>query len=388
VLTLVPNGQLRLSALGLSDHPADPDGLRKMTRLLREGLEEGAFGYSTGLEYAPEAGASEDELVTLCRECARHGALYATHTRKRDAGAVEAIAEALRTGERAQVRLQISHLWPRSSNDDGTRGIELVDAARARGQDVAFDMHTRLFGTTYLAALLPSWAREGTAADIATRLSDSAARERIKQFSSILSASGDWERLVLLDNKLFSEYARLSLGEIGRRRGQHPHDAALDILAKSADDLSQHMVIIHYLNEERQRECFSHPLCVPGSDATTMAPDGPLAKSVFHGAYGWAAWYWRFMVRQTRALRAEDAIRRLTGQPANTLGLSDRGEIRAGARADVSAFDAATFGERATTFEPNRLAVGMRHVIVNGRVAVHNGTLTGARPGEVIRRHH
>ena len=97
----MPNGQLRLTALGLSDKPADPDGLKKMTRLLCEGLEEGAFGYSTGLEYAPEAGASPRRRSPLCRECARHGALHATHTRKRDAGAVEAIAEALRTGERS-----------------------------------------------------------------------------------------------------------------------------------------------------------------------------------------------------------------------------------------------------------------------------------------------
>ena len=386
VLTLVPNGQLRLTALGLSDQPADADGLRKMTRLLCEGLEQGAFGYSTGLEYAPEAGASEDELVSLCRECARHGALHAMHTRKRDAGAVEAIAEALRIGERSGVKLQISHLWPRSSNDDGTHGIALVDAARARGQDVAFDMHTRLFGTTYLAALLPSWAREGTAGDIAARIADDATRARIRQFTSILSGGGDWERVVLLDNQIVPEWSRLSLAEIGRRMAKHPHDAALDIIAKGADDLTQAMVIIHYLTEERQRECFSHPLCVPGSDATTMAPDGPLAKSVFHGAYSWAAWYWRFMVRDQRALTPEDAIHRLTGQPAATLGLSDRGEIRVGARADLAAFDAATFGERATTFEPNQLAAGMRHVIVNGRIAVCDGALTGDRPGEVLRR--
>jgi N-acyl-D-amino-acid deacylase len=387
VISLVPNGQLRLSALGLSDRPADPDGLKTMTRLLCEGLDEGAFGYSTGLEYAPEIGASEEEITCLCREVARAGALYATHTRKRDAGAVEAIAEALRTGERAEVRLQVSHLLPRSGAADGRRAIELVEAARARGQDVAFDMHTRLYGTTFLASLLPPWAREGSGAAIAARLGDAETRERIKAFSSILSAGGDWERLVLLDNPRFPEYARRSLAEIGRLRGQHPHDAALDMLRLGADDLSQPMVIIHCLTEEQQRECFAHPLCMPGSDATTLAPDGALAGSVFHGAYSWAAWFWRFMVRQTRALTPEDAIHRLTGLPARTLGLSDRGVIRVGARADLAAFGPEEFGERATTFEPNQLAVGMRHVIVNGRVALRDGTLTGERPGQVIRRH-
>jgi N-acyl-D-aspartate/D-glutamate deacylase len=247
-------------------------------------------------------------------------------------------------------------------------------------------MHTRLYGTTFLASLLPPWAREGGGAAIAARLGDAAARERIKDFSSILSAGGDWERLVLLDNKLVPQYARRSLGEIGRLTGQDPHDAALDLLEMSGDDIGQLMVIIHCNTEEQQRECFSHPLCMPGSDATTLAPDGPLAGSVFHGAYSWAAWYWRFMVRQTRALTPEDAIHRLTGLPARTLGLADRGVIRVGGRADLAAFDGEKFGERATTFEPNQLAVGMHHVIVNGRVALRDGALTGERPGQVIRR--
>src|SRR5580698_7624430 len=131
VLTLVPNGQLRLHALGLSDSPADREGLYKMKRLLCESLEEGAFGLSTGLEYASETGASEEEITGLCCEVARAGALYATHTRKRDAGAVEAVAEALRTGRNSGVRTQISHLLPRSGAADGQRAIELVEKARA-----------------------------------------------------------------------------------------------------------------------------------------------------------------------------------------------------------------------------------------------------------------
>jgi N-acyl-D-amino-acid deacylase len=386
VLTLVPNGQLRLHALGLSDRPADPDGLRKMKRLLREGLEEGAFGFSTGLEYAPETGASEEEITSLCCEVARAGALYATHTRKRDAGAVEAVAEALRTGRNAGVRTQISHLLPRSGTADGQRAIELVEKARADGLDVSFDMHTRLYGTTFLSALLPPWAREGGPVAVAARLRDPVQRERIKMFSSILSAGHDWERVVLLDNVLFPQYARHRLAEIGRLRGQDPHDAALDMLELGAGDLSSPMVIIHCLTEAQQEECFAHPLCMPASDATTLAPDGALSGSVFHGAYSWAAWFWRFMVRQTRALTPQEAVHRLTGLPARILGLVDRGVLRTGARADIAVFAADEFAERATTFEPNQLAAGMRHVVVNGRLALRDGTLTGERSGQVIRR--
>jgi N-acyl-D-amino-acid deacylase len=386
VLTLVPNGQLRLSALGLTDKPADPAGLATMRKLLCEGLEQGAFGYSTGLEYAPEIGATEEEITCLCRDVARHGALYATHTRYRDAGSVDAVAEALRTGAAAEVRLQVSHLMPRSGEDDGRRVMDLVETARAGGQDVAFDMHTRLYGTTFLASLLPPWAREGSGRDIADRLHNAETRARIKDFRSILSASGDWERVVLLDNPLFPAYARHSLADIGRQRDQHPHDAALDLLAEGADDLSRPMVIIHCHTERQQREVFAHPLCMPGSDATTLAPDGPLASSVFHGAYSWASWFWRFMVRDARALTPEEAIFKLTGLPARTLNLIVRGTLAEGAAADIAVFSAEDFGERATTFEPNQLAAGMRHVVVNGKLALHDGALTADRAGQVIRR--
>ena|SRR5438128_2608500 len=146
------------------------------------------------------------------------------------------------------------------------------------------------------------------------------------------------------------------------------------------------MVIIHAYSEDQQREAFAHRLCVPGSDATTLAPDGRLAESFFHGAYTWASWFWRFMVEEERLLAPAEAVHRLTGQPAARLGLSDRGVLRPGARADVVVFDPARFRDRGTTFEPNRLADGVRHVIVNGVQTLRDGALTGERAGMVLRR--
>ena len=121
------------------------------------------------------------------------------------------------------------------------------------------------------------------------------------------------------------------------------------------------MVIIHAYTEEQQREAFGHPLCVPGSDATTMAPDGPLAGQVFHGAYTWAAWYLGFCVREEKVLSLPEAVHRLTGAPAARLGLSGRGEVRVGAHADLAVFDPLAFREEGTTFDPSRLAVGDGH---------------------------
>jgi N-acyl-D-amino-acid deacylase len=124
---------------------------------------------------------------------------------------------------------------------------------------------------------------------------------------------------------------------------------------------------------------------MPGSDATTLAPDGPLKASTFHGAYTWAAWFYRFMVRQEGLLTPAEAVRRLTAVPAERLGLSDRGLLRPGAAADVVVFDDA-LSERGTTFEPNQLASGVSHVVVNGVVTLRDGALTGERAGRVLRR--
>ncbi len=382
VLSLVPNGQLRLATLGLADRPADNAELAAMQVLLRESLDHGAWGYSTGLEYAQEQAASEEELTAL----AAQAPFYATHTRKRDEGAADAVAEAIRTGDRAEVRLQVSHLVPRNGIEESRRCIELVERARAAGQDVAFDMHTRRFGLTNLYAALPGWALGAEPAELAAILRDPARRDEMRSHRSILSAGGDWSRVMLLDSEAWPEYGRRDLASIAADRGQEPLDAVYDLLLGGIDELQKLIVIIHAYTEEQQREAFAHELCVPGSDATTLAPDGRLAHESFHGAYTWAAWFWRFMVTEGGLLTPEDAVHRLTGQPAERIGLSDRGVLREGARADVAVFDPGAFSERGTVFEPNLLATGMRHVLVNGVAALRDGALTGERPGRVLRR--
>jgi N-acyl-D-amino-acid deacylase len=382
VLSLVPNGQLRIATMGVVDRAAEPEELAEMQALLRESLEQGAWGYSTGLEYAQEQAAGEHELTEL----AKNAPFYATHTRRRDAGAADAVAEAIRTGERASVRLQVSHLVPRNGIAESRRCIELVDSAHDRGQDVAFDMHTRTFGLTNLYAALPGWALAADTGDLAAMLRDPAKRDAMRSHVSILSAGNDWSRVVLLDSEAWPEYSRRDLASIAAERKQDPLDAVYDLLLGDIDELHRLMVIIHAYSEDQQREAFAHPLCVPGSDATTLAPDGRLAHSFFHGAYTWASWFWRFMVRDERLLTPADAVHRLTGAPAERIGLADRGVLREGARADVVAFDGERFGEHGTVFEPNVLAEGMVHVVVNGVATLRDERLTGERAGMVLRR--
>ena len=388
VITLVPNGQLRRATLGVADRAANGDELAAMKRLLEEGLADGAWGYSTGLEYPAERGAPDEELTELCKVVAKRGGLYASHTRRRDEGAVSAIDEAIRVGERAGAQIQISHLLPRKTDErEDHRSLELIDQARGRGLDIAFDMHTRLYGTTFLNTIVPLWAQD----DLARHLRSPESRRKMREYKSIV-AGGGWQRVVLLDHPKFPQYSRKSFGDLARAEGRDAYDIAFDILAADLDQppasQAPAMVIIHAYTPDQQALMFSHPLCMPGSDATTLAPDGPLANSVFHGAYTWASWYFHFMVHERRLLKPEQVVQRLTQMPAKRLGLRDRGQIAEGYRADIAVFDAGRFQASASTFEPNRLAQGMRHVVVNGVVTLREGRLTGSRGGQVLRRNH
>ena len=393
VLTLVPNGNLRLAVCECVDRPSTPDELATMKRLLAQGMEEGAAGYSTGLEYGAERDCSESEISDLCEVAAGYGGVYATHTRNRTGEAQETVAEAIRTAETAGVPLQISHISSVARlADDGGRAVdgalEQVDRARGSGLDVQFDMHTRLFGTTNLSAALPSWALEGTTDVIAKRLRDPSVRREIERCPNIVSALArrDWKRIVIFHSPVQPELAGKSIAELSAAGTGNAFDTICDILHAAVDRLHEIMVIAFSYREEDVWPAFEHPFCMVGSDATALATDGPLREDTFHGAYTWASWFFRHFVRDRKLFTPQEAVRRLTALPASRLGLSGRGVIREGARADLAVFDPDVFSERGTTFEPNRTAVGMRHVLVNGGFAVKDGALTGQRHGRILRR--
>jgi len=385
VVSMVPHGQLRLAVVGLTDRPSAEEELEEMARLLRTALDEGAWGLSTGLEYATEVGASEPEVTRLCAPLAERDDLYVCHARYRDAGAPEGVAEAIRTARAAGVRLQISHLVPRSGDADMEECLELVDEARG-DLDIAFDLHTRLFGFTYLYSVLPPWAMANGLDGLASVLADPDARREMKSFRSILSAGGDWERIVLLDHDTYPDYGRRSIRSIAAERGQEGLDCIYDLLLGAIETMESLMVLIDCHSADQHRRAFAHPLSMPASDATTMAPDGPLAGKTFHGAYTWASYFYNFSVNQEGILTPGEAVHRLSGLPAQRLGLVDRGILKPGAFADMTVFDPVGFREKATRFEPNVLAEGTVHVLVNGKPVLRAGSLSGTRAGRVLRR--
>ena len=389
VATLVPNGNLRLVVAEDLDGPSSPREVISMGRLLEESLEAGAFGYSTGLEYAAESACSEEETAQLCRIVARTGGLYATHARDKGLRAVEAVEEGIRVAEASGVRLQVSHIIPRRGSPPGSldRAVDAVQKAHDRGMDVGFDSHTRLHGITNLSAALPAWAFEGGPSKLAARLRDANTREEFRRTESLISKHEiiGWDRVLLYSSQGSPELAGKNFEELAPPGGD-VFDIMFDVLLTECENPHQSLVIFHSYEEEWLRETFRHPLCTIESDATALGTDGPLAGAVFLGAYTWAAWFFRRFVRETGDFTIEEAVHKLSAAPADRIGLSGRGRIQEGAQADLVVFDAERFGECGTLEAPSQLAEGVTHVVVNGGVTMESGTFTGRRTGQVLRR--
>jgi N-acyl-D-amino-acid deacylase len=255
--------------------------------------------------------------------------------------------------------------------------------------DVCFDMHTRSFGMTNLSNVLPPWAAEGSPDEIATRLQKRATREQVKIHSSIvgsLARTGGWARMMIYNCQAHQELSRKSIAEIAKEWGLDPFDTVCQILMDEKDAIHSVLVLGYVYPPEDTHFVFDDPYCLVGSDATASSPDKPLRGGLIHGAFTWAAWFYRHFVRDTKRLSVQEAVRRLTGLPAERLGLKDRGTLRVGAWADIALFEPQGFAERGTDFEPNQIAQGMTHVLVNGIFALQNGSLTGNRNGHVLRR--
>ena len=388
VASLIPNGNLRIAAMGFEERPASPNERGTMTSLLEEGLEAGAFGYSTGLESPWERMASHEEIVELCKVASRHDTMYACHTRNKEVEAVEAVEETVQVARDSGVRCQVSHIIPRRGGppDARERAIGAVDDAHDDGLDVAFDAHTRLHGITNLSMALPSSFLDKSTNERKALLADDAFRKHVRQYPSLITsfALGGWENIYLFRSTASPEAVGKSIADLSEE-GTDGWDTVMDILAREVEQIEYPMVLCRSYTEDELRDTFLHPLCTIGSDATALGVDGPLADTDFLGAYTWASWFFRRFVRETRYFGLEQAVEKLTARPAARMGLTDRGRLVDGMKADIAIFDPARFRDTGTLDSPSQLAVGMQHVIVNGQPVLRDGKMTGYRSGRVLR---
>jgi N-acyl-D-amino-acid deacylase len=385
VVHLVGHGALRVATMGFARRPPTPPELNAMQRQLADALEAGAWGLSTGLIYAPGSYAATEEIVALARIVSgRRHAIYASHIRGEGASLLDAVAEAVRIGREADVPVQVSHLKAAGRPNWGKveRALALIDAAVADGLDVQADVYPYTASSTGLRALLPDWALEGGLEAMVARLRDPETGARLRaelekpaDGPSLLDRVG-WENVMIAWSPGYRAAEGKRLSELGGVDGVF---AVLQAEPKAA-------MILFQLDEADLRRALVHPRVMIGSDGSALAPYGELGEGKPHPrSYGTFPRVLGEYVREQRVLPLAQAVHKMTGLPARRLGLTDRGVLRPGARADVVVFDPRRVADRATYEAPHRYPDGIEHVIVNGRLVVRDGEHTGSLPGRLLR---
>jgi len=356
-----------------------------------EALDAGAIGLSFGLEFIPGRVADAEELRRLCVVAAERNKLTSWHVRNRDRKFVEAVDEAISVTRAAGASLQLSHLSakPGSSPRSWNRVMEQVYLAREGGLDVQCDMIPYVAGPGKMSTILPTWATRGTVPEIQTRLRDPQTRELLMAESDrywFLFYYREWDKLTLTSSCSHPDWVGLTFREIGDAAGKDPFDCVYDILADEGNMMDATKVNGVLFSEGDIVEWLSDPLFSIASDGFTSTDSGPLTSVANHpNCYGWTPTVIQKYVRELRVLRLEEAIRKMTSMPAARFGLTQRGILRAGMLADVVVFDDAKFQARSTYLKPHVYAEGIDFVIVNGQLALEDGTPTGRLAGRVLR---
>lgn len=394
--SFVGAGGLRSYVIGDGERAATPAELDAMKKLVADAMEQGALGLSTSLQYVPSRFASTDELVALASVAAEHGGIYITHQRSESAQIESSIDEVLTIAEKARIPAEIWHLKTAYKANWGRMPAVLrkLEDARARGIDVTANVYPYDRASNGLDACIPVWAREGGLEPMLKRLADPAQRERIKREMDDANVKA-WENQwygsggaagVMLSGVVeptLKKYEGMNFEQIGRELKKDPRDAVMDFIIA---DRGRSDVIISIMDEADVTAALANPLVAVGTDSGARAEDGPLAGSKSHPR-GWGS-YPRILgryVREQHVLTMEEAVRRFTSRAAWRIGVSDRGMVKTGMKADLTIFNPTTIRDVSTFEDPAHYSEGISYVFVNGQAVVERGKITAARPGQVVR---
>ncbi|MEP6689918.1 MAG: amidohydrolase family protein, partial [Gemmatimonadaceae bacterium] len=376
--TYFSESQARGAVLGNTARAPTAAELVRMRAIMDSAMRAGAMGMTTALIYPPGSFATTNELVEVAKAAAPYGGIYASHIRGEGKEVVESVKEAIAIGERAGMPVEIFHLKVAYKPGWGVLmdSVRLaVEAARARGVDVAADMYVYTAGGTGLASVIPSWAEEGGADSLRARLTNPDIRARLKReqksgspgWWNIVETAGGWDNIVLANarNPENAKYESKTLAQIGAEMKKDPADAAFDLVLQGKGRV---MALYFMMSEQDIETALRFPWTSIGSDAGAMgeAGSGDDLGLPHPRAYGNAVRVLAHYVKQRHVLTLEDAIRKLTSWPATRYRLANRGTIKEGNWADVTVFDLATLEDRATYAHPTESPTGIEWVLVNG----------------------
>jgi N-acyl-D-amino-acid deacylase len=391
VIPLVGHGMLRLAVVGPAERAASPAELSGMHDAAASSLADGAWGLSTGLVYPPGAYADTDEIVAVGRALTPVDGLYASHIRNENDDLAEALEEAIEIGRRLDVPVEVSHLKAagRANHGRAAEALAILDRARADGVRVHRDAYPYTAGSTLLTQLLPPWVHDGGTEAIVERLRSPEVRARIAAdvatglpgWPNYIVATGGWDGIMIaavVDPGLRSLEGR-TVAEAAAATGTDPLTLALDTMVA---DRGATMMIVSLMGEADVDAIMADPSTSVGSDQLGVTSRD---ARVHPRAYGTFVRVLGHYVRDRATLDLATAVHRMTGLPAASLGLTDRGRIVPGAVADLVLFDPATVADASTYAAPTRAAVGVESVFVGGVAAMKRGQPVRPSLGRVLR---
>lgn len=392
--SFVGAGTVRANLLGEADIQPTPEQLSAMKALVRQAMEEGAFGVTTALIYSPNDYAKTPELIALASESARCGGMYIAHMRSEGDRLLEAVQETIDIARASGAPAEIYHLKEagKSNWDKLDSLIKTVETARASGIRITADMYTYTAAATGLDAAMPPWVQNGGLEAWIARLRDPAIRAKV--IAEMRNPNPTWENLFLragASGTLLLEFKNPSLrpligktlAEVASARGVSPEDAAIDLVVENGARVE---VAYFLMSEDNVKRQVALPWVSFGSDAAAPAPAGVFLKASVHPrAYGNFARLLAKYVRDEKVITLQEAIRKLTSLPAANLSLQRRGRLMAGYFADIVVFDPASIQDHATYENPHQLSTGVEDVWVNGIRALKDGVATGAASGRFVR---
>lgn len=385
---------VRIHEIGYDDRAPTAEELERMKALVRHAMREGALGVGSSLIYAPAFYARTPELIELSKAAAEFGGTYISHIRSEGARLLEAIDELIEIARQARVPAEIYHFKAagRDNWNKVDRAIARIESARNEGLRITADMYTYPAGATGLNATMPPWVQEGGYDAWVKRLKDPAIRARLRK--EMTTPTTAWENFftgagpdgILLSgfkSEALKPLTGKTLTEVAKMRGKSPEETAMDLVI---EDGSRVDAVYFLMSEDNLRKQLRLPWVSFASDAGSLAPEGPFLKSNPHPrAYGNFARWLATYVRDEQLVPLEEGIRRLTGLPAENLGVKERGRLAEGMMADIVIFDPKTIQDHATFEKPHQYSTGVRDVFVNGVPVLQNGEHTGATPGRVVR---
>ena len=391
VAAFVGHGTIHHAVMGDDLRLPEPDEVDQMADLVRQSFEEGAAGFSTGLEYWPGSQSTPETIEPLCRVAAEFDRLYATHVRNRDRYYDLGFREAIATARAAGCRLQISHIQPKYGAPEFAmeHTLDMIELDQRHGLDVAFDIIPHDWNHTLVMAILPKWALEGGEKKIIERLKDKTTRERIKANQNpmwLIVRDRIWSEVRLLSSVENTDLIGETFEDIGRMRGVDPYDAVFDLLLEEAPGMHRLFWTSHSFRDADLRLCLGQRECAVISDTKALAPWGMLENEVGSlSGYGWTSEFLSKFVREDKTLSLAEGIRRMTSLPAQRIGLRDRGLIKEGYKADIAVFGPNTVSSTWTVKSPRSFAKGFEHVFVNGEQTLFRGERTRKNMGRVLR---